>query len=196
LAGPFAETPRGNKYAMIAVEHWSKAAVIVPIPNKEASTTAYAFLHRVLACYGAPAVVVADQGSEWEAQFQQLCTDALIDLRNSSRAHPEANGLTERVVQTLKASLAKHCLASESAAGWDVYCAYLAQGYNSSPQASTKLAPWHILFGRPPTGPAATKETLQAPLDLGVDGEPVPDAVVASCCCARRRAGAWPRRWT
>ena len=181
LAGPFPDTPRGNKFAMIAIEHWSKTVVIVPIPNKEAVTTAYAFLHNVLARYGAPAVVVTDQGSEWEAEFQQLCTDTFVDLRSSSRSHPETNGLTERAVQTLKAALAKYCLVHEDATAWDVHCAWLALGYNCSPQASTRVAPLHILFGRPPTIPAAGREVMQAALELGGDwdGEAPPDAILA-----------------
>lgn len=71
LAGPFPVTARGNQYAMVCIEHLSKAVMIVPIPNKEANTTASALLHNVLARLGAPAEVLTDQGTEWAAEFQQ-----------------------------------------------------------------------------------------------------------------------------
>ncbi|MGB8816241.1 MAG: reverse transcriptase domain-containing protein [Minisyncoccia bacterium] len=167
LAGPFKETPRGNQYAMIAIEHWSKTVVVVPIKSKDAVTTAYAFLHHVLARFGAPAVVLADQGNEWEAQFRQLCTDAFIDLRSNSANRPSTNGLTERAVQTLKSALAKYCLVNESADDWDEHCAWLALGYNCSPQASTRLAPYHILYGRVPAIPSSLQgELMKAHVDF------------------------------
>ena len=78
---------------MVCVEHWSKVAVIVPIKDKEAAETAYAFLHRVLAPFGAPAEVITDQGKEWAKEFQQLLTDVFVDHRTTSSNHPASNGL-------------------------------------------------------------------------------------------------------
>jgi hypothetical protein len=69
LCGPFAASDRGSQYVMVAVEAYSKHAELIPIPNKSAAETAYAFLHNVLARFGACAEVVTDQGTEWEGQF-------------------------------------------------------------------------------------------------------------------------------
>ncbi|KIY96367.1 hypothetical protein MNEG_11595 [Monoraphidium neglectum] len=166
LAGPFPKTARGHAYAMVCIEHWSKTVVITPIPDKEAATTAFAFLHSVLARFGAPAEVLTDQGSEWCDEFQRLLTDTFVDHRSTSASHPASNGLTERAVQTLKGALAKHCLAEESTADWDKYCAWLALGYNCSPQESTRLAPYHVLFGRAPAIPASVQAVIAAPLSF------------------------------
>ena len=43
LCGPFHESKHGIKYIMIAVEHYSRAMVLIPIPTKEAIHTAFAF---------------------------------------------------------------------------------------------------------------------------------------------------------
>ena len=164
LCGPFPKTARGHEYAMVCVEHWSKTAVIVPIPNKNADTTAYALLHNVLARFGAPAEVLTDQGTEWCAEFQQLLTDVFVDHRTNSANHPASNGLTERCVQTLKKALRKYCYDHQSTAEWDKQCAWLALGYNCSPQESTRLAPYHILFGRAPSIPSSVQEALVEPI--------------------------------
>ncbi len=55
----------------------------------------------MLAHFGACAEVITDQGTEFAAAFHELLSDALID-------HPQANGLAERCVQTLKQCLKKH----------------------------------------------------------------------------------------
>ena len=55
-------------------------------------------LDRVLACFGASAEVLTNQGREFLGAFEELCTKTLIDHRTTSRDHPHADGLAERVV--------------------------------------------------------------------------------------------------
>ena len=90
------------------VEHFSKGIELVVLPQNFAELAAATFLNRVLARFGAPTEVLTDQGKEFLGAFEELCTKALIDHRITSRDHPEANGLAERVVQTTKCSLRKY----------------------------------------------------------------------------------------
>jgi transposase InsO family protein len=46
--------------------------------------------------------VTSDNGAEYKAEFHQLCLDLGIDHRLITPGHPEANGLSERIVQVLK----------------------------------------------------------------------------------------------
>ncbi|OAE31039.1 hypothetical protein AXG93_1502s1410 [Marchantia polymorpha subsp. ruderalis] len=57
-----------------------------------------------------PGEVLIDQGTEFQGEFQVLCDKALIDHRTTSRDYPEADGLVERVVQTVKRALRKYGL--------------------------------------------------------------------------------------
>ncbi len=82
----------------------------MPSPDKSSEGVAYAFLNRVLSHFGAPAEVLTDQGTKFQGEFQVLCDKALIDHRTTSRDHLEANGLAERVVQTVKRALRKYGL--------------------------------------------------------------------------------------
>jgi transposase InsO family protein len=79
----------------------------VPISNKEADTVAYYFRRHVLGVYGAPVVVVTDQGNVFRKEFHDLCLHSFIDHRTTSAYHPQAYGLSERSVQTIKLALAK-----------------------------------------------------------------------------------------
>ena len=108
LAGPFQPvTSKGNKYVMIAVEHYTKHLEAVPIPDNTSATVAYAFAHNVLARFGACAEVVSDNGSEFEGAFHTLLAACLIDHRYITPHHPQANGLAERAVQSVKRALRK-----------------------------------------------------------------------------------------
>ncbi len=120
FAGPLPLTVRHNKYVLVMVEHFSKWIELVPSPDKSSKGVAYAFLDRVLSHFGAPVEVLTDQGIEFQGEFQVLCDKALIDHRTTFRDHPEADGLAERVVQTVKRALRKYGLQKGHLGHWDI----------------------------------------------------------------------------
>lgn len=166
LCGPFTKTPRGHQYILVAIEHYSKQIEAVPIADKRAATTAYTFAHQVLGRYGACAEVVHDNGSEWEGEFAQLLRDALIDSRSTSANHPAANGAAERSVQIVKRALKKMCAAKQYVRDWDLHVPWLLLGYRCSPQQSTGLSPYQLLYAHAPVIPPAVVERLSEPINF------------------------------
>jgi hypothetical protein len=166
LAGPFDESIRGNTYVMICIEHFSKWVELIPLPNKEASTTSFAFLRAVLAHYGAPAEVLTDRGSEFRAEFASLLFESLIDHRMTSPGHPQADGLAERAVGTVKACLRRVCAANGSHGRWDEAIAWVQLGYNASVQAATKFSPFELLYAYRPVVPPGAMVRMEGELDL------------------------------
>ena len=57
---------------------------------------------------------MTDQGTEFIGEFQELLDEALIDPRRTSRDHLQADGLVERMVQTLKFALRKVCMTGKA----------------------------------------------------------------------------------
>ncbi|CAM6087473.1 unnamed protein product [Calypogeia fissa] len=110
FARPLPLTVRHHRYVLVMVEHFSKWIELVALPDKASEGTAYAFLDRVFSHFLAPAEVLTDQGTEFQGEFQVLCDRSLIDHRTTSRDHPKADGLAERVVQTVKRGLRKYGL--------------------------------------------------------------------------------------
>ena len=166
LCGPFPASERGHKYVMVCVEAFSKHAEFIPIKDKTAAEVAYAFLHNVLARFGACAEVVTDQGTEFQGAFHDLLSDCFIDQRTTSSHHPQANGLAERCVQTLKQCLKKHSETDAPIEPWDKLVAWIALSYRCAPQASTGVAPYHMLYAQPPIIPPAIRPKLTEPLDF------------------------------
>ena len=93
---------------------------MVALPQNSSELATAAFLDRVLARFGAPAEVLTDQGREFLGSFEELCMQALIDHRTTSRDHPEADGLAERVVQIVKRGLHKYGLVQGNHRDWDL----------------------------------------------------------------------------
>lgn len=167
LAGPFPESRRGSRYVLVAVEAFSKWLEVVPLPNKEADTVAYAYLHNVLARFAAPGQVVSDNGAEFtEGEFAQLLGDCLIDHCTTSPAHPQANGQAEKAVDIVKRALRKMCLQRHQLEDWDTDVAWLCMGYRCSPHSSSGFTPYELLYARRPVVPPAVRSGMQQPLQL------------------------------
>eukprot|EP00983_Pelagomonas_calceolata_P070401 1150774-Pelagomonas_calceolata.AAC.1 len=72
-------------------------------------------------------------GTEFAGEFSELLLKNLIDHRTTAPNHPQADGLAERAVQTVKRALRHNC----------------------STQASTKTSPYFMLYARHPVIPPA-----------------------------------------
>jgi hypothetical protein len=165
LCGPFPVSQRGHQFIMVAVEAFSKHLEAVPIPDKQPATVAYAFLTHVLSKFAAPGQVVTDNGAEFQGAFAQLLADSLIDHCHTSVAHPRANGLAERAVQTVKTALRALCQQREKLADWDTDVAWLALGYRCSKHRGSGFSPYELLFARPPVMPPAISSRMAEPIN-------------------------------
>ena len=166
LAGPFPATKRSNKYVMICVDHWSKVVEVIPISDKSAACTAFAFKAAVLARYGACAECLTDGGQEWRGEFEALLEQCFIDHRVTSPSHPQTNGCAERCVQTVKRALRKHCELAGSVNTWDEHLPWIQLAYNCSVQMSTKLSPYLMLYAHLPVVPPAVVQRMAEPIDF------------------------------
>ena len=92
----------------VAVEHYSRYIILVPMPDKEALTCAYTFRHHVFAYFGSVAACVSDGGSEWKGAFSDMLLQLCIQHHVTSPNHSSANGAVERVVHVVKHSLRKY----------------------------------------------------------------------------------------
>ena len=116
--------------------------------------------------YGAPAEVLTDQGDEFAGEFAELLVQLFIDHRITSRDHPQADGLAERIVQVCKEGLRKYCLQSDRHL-WDRFLCWIAMGYRMSRQASLAgYSPYFLLFGRWPIVGAKVRDVLHTVVDL------------------------------
>ncbi|EFJ48675.1 hypothetical protein VOLCADRAFT_117582 [Volvox carteri f. nagariensis] len=185
LCGPFKKTPRGFTYVMICVEHFSKYVVLIPLPDKHAEQTAFAFQHHILGRYGACAEVCTDQGSEWKAEFAQLLIDSLIDHRQTSANHPQANGLAERAVQTCKNALRRIAHAGGGVEEWDKHLPYVMLGYNCSVQSASRVTPYHVMHAVEPTIPPAIKQRFESDVSLD-DPEAAARSIMQRAAALRR----------
>jgi transposase InsO family protein len=100
------------------------------MPTKQAAKVAEAFLG-VMTRFGACAEVLTDNGTEFQREFKQLCQKLFLDHRWTSRSYPQSNGLTERLVKTIKTGITKYETENDRRT-WDKWLPYLVIGYRMS----------------------------------------------------------------
>ena len=143
----------GNRYAMVVIDHFSRYAIVVPLPNKRATTVARALMERVILIHGHPATLLTDRGTEFlNKEMARICE--LIHTKKifTTPYRPQADGMAERFNRTLLKLL--RAFVDGEQTDWDVVLPYVLFAYNTSRSRMTGEAPYTIIFGREPPAPS------------------------------------------
>lgn len=102
--------------------------------------------------YGLPKRIHTDQGRNFEsALIREMCAVLGLKKSHTTPYHAMGNGMTEKFNQTLINML--KTLDRQEKRNWKAHVAPLVHAYNASRHASTKYAPFVLMFGRQPRLP-------------------------------------------
>jgi transposase-like protein len=103
--GPLLETNDGNRYVLVAINHYSKWCEVRPVKDHDA-TIAARFLEEEIICkFGVPKFILIDNGGEWMDEFDLMCKKYGITHQFIAPKWPQCNGMVERMIKTLKNGL-------------------------------------------------------------------------------------------
>ena len=129
-----------HKYALTAIDIFSKKATCVPMKRKDENETCRVF-NIVLERLGTPEMVYADEGKEFDnTKFRNLLKDHKIELILTLTHAP----VIERFNKTLKEMLQKYLVASKSKTITNVLPRIL-KNYNDSYHRSIKMTPNEVI---------------------------------------------------
>ena len=107
------QLPRSGGFDAILVIacRFSKMALFIPTTTTATSQTlADSYIAHVFSKHGLPDDMVSDRGSKFVSKFWRTVTNKLGVKRNLSTAyHPQSDGQTERINQTLEQYLRMYC---------------------------------------------------------------------------------------
>ena len=151
--GPLPVTPRGNRYILLATDHFTKSVEIMAVPDQTAATCANKLLNEVIARYGCPLTIHSDQGKCYESVIMaELCRLLEIRKTRTSPRNPRCNGQAERFNRTLLRMIKSYLQGEQK--NWDPNLGSLAFAYWSTPQESSRHTPLMIMMGREACLPA------------------------------------------
>lgn len=147
--GPFRESQSGNKYIILAIDHFTKFAEAAATISFDALTTAQFLLSSIVCRHGMMEQLLSDHGVNFESNLiKQMCTLLGTKKLFSSTYHQAGNGITERVNKTIKPALAKFVNSDHD--DWDSYLPMALSAYNNSYHSTIKMTPFEALYHRPP----------------------------------------------
>ncbi|KAG5867118.1 hypothetical protein JTB14_011107 [Gonioctena quinquepunctata] len=123
VVGPLPVTERGNKYILTFQCDLSKFSCAITIPDQEANTIAQAFVENIACIFGAPQIIVTDQGANFMSSvFKETCKLLRIDKINTCAFRPQSNGALERSHRTLGEYLRNFVEGSQELGYMDTVC--------------------------------------------------------------------------
>jgi hypothetical protein len=102
---PFPKTNDGNKYVLVAIDHYSKWCETKAIPDHTTIITARFLKKEVICRYKVLKFILIDNGGEWSAEFDNMCKVYGIHHQYITPQWPRCNGMVNRLIKTTESLL-------------------------------------------------------------------------------------------
>jgi hypothetical protein len=149
IAMDFAVLPTSDGFNMVFVVICRLTKQVHFIAAKDTITAAELselFFDRIVKLHGVPTTIVSDRGTLFTSHYWQEFTSALSIKHNLSTAHhQQTDGVTERVIQTMKTYL--RAFVNYQQDNWVSYLALAEFAYNNATHASTGISPFKANYG-------------------------------------------------
>ena len=155
-----------TKYSqiLIIVDKFTKYVILEPcVKEVSATQTADILVKRVVRDFGVPRLVISDRGPQFAATVWKLALNSLgAKVALATTHHPQTDGQSERVIQTLSRLL--RSFVRTSTTSWTTMLPLLQFALNNASSSSTRYSPFQLVQGRNPVCPA--KLLLDKDVDL------------------------------
>ena len=146
IVGPLQKTKNEFEYILTMQDQLSKFCLGVPLKNTLATTIADAFVKRFICIFGAPRIVLTDQGQNFLSKLMSRVAKRFkIKKIKTTAFHPQSNGSLERSHHALGEFLKQY---TNKDSEWDEWLDLAMLNYNTCISESTKHTPYEVIFGR------------------------------------------------
>jgi transposase InsO family protein len=97
LVGPLPPSQGGNKFAVVAVEYFTRWIEAKPLATITPESVKKFFWQNIVCRFGVPRSLIVDNGKQFDSEnFKNFCTSIGTKIAFASVYHPESNGAVER----------------------------------------------------------------------------------------------------
>ncbi|WVZ80454.1 hypothetical protein U9M48_027927 [Paspalum notatum var. saurae] len=133
-------TKRGRDSIFVVVDRFSKMAHFIPCHKK------------IVRLDGMPSTIVSDRDAKFLSYFWRTLWNKLgTKLLFSTTCHPQTDGQTEVVNQTLSTML--RAILKKNLKMWEECLSHVEFAYNRAVHSTTKVSPFQVVYGFNPRAP-------------------------------------------
>lgn len=137
---------QGRTNLMVITDRLSKGVILEAMEDITAEAVAAVFLRTFYRQHGLPSAIVSDRGTQFVgALWARVCQLLGIVRRLSTAFHPETDGSTERMNQTVETYL--RTFISHAQDNWTEWLPMAELAINNRDAASTGLSPFFLTHG-------------------------------------------------
>jgi hypothetical protein len=135
---------------LVVVDSFTKYGHFIQLHHPfTALSVAKLFLHNIYKLHDMPLAIVSDRDRIFTSQlWKELFSLAGVKLQMSFGYHPQSDGQTERLNQTIETFL--RCFVSACPAKWTQWLSLAEFWYNSSHHSAINTSPFEALYGYKP----------------------------------------------
>ena len=138
---------KGKTQIMVVVDRFTKMAHFIALATEATATdVANKFVFEIWRTHGLPDKIISDRDTNWTGEFWQgICKLLHIKRKLSTAFHPQTDGQTEMVNQTLETYLRTFINYNQD--DWFQMLPLAEFAYNNSYTTATKSTPFHANYG-------------------------------------------------
>ncbi|KAL2248214.1 UNVERIFIED_CONTAM: Retrovirus-related Pol polyprotein from transposon opus [Sesamum indicum] len=132
----------------VIVDSLTKSAHFLPVRVTDSlDKLAGLYISEIVRLHGVPISIVSERDPRFTSRFWESLQRALgTKLHFSTAFHPQTDGQSERMIQTLE-DMMRAC-TMEFKGNWDDHLPLMEFAYNNSFHSSISMAPYEALYGR------------------------------------------------
>ena len=144
LMGPFSIISNNNKYILTIKDRGTGFLITTPIKDKKAETVREAFIQSWVGTFGAPQIIITDNGKEFKNSVLEKAFEQLgIDHHFVPPYNPQSNGYIERQHKSINIALR----ALNDKDNWALHLPLITTSINNSLIEGTPFTPTQYAFG-------------------------------------------------
>nr|CAE02216.2 OSJNBb0002N06.6 [Oryza sativa Japonica Group]CAH66592.1 OSIGBa0092G14.3 [Oryza sativa] len=159
IIGPFSVARNGYKFAIVAVEYFSRWIEAEPLGAITSAVVQKFVWKNIVCCFGVPKEFITDNGKQFDSdKFREMCEGFNLEIRFTSVAHPQSNGAAERTNGKILEALKKR-LEGAAKGKWPEELLSVLWALRTTPTRPTKFSPFMLLYG----------DEVMTPAELGAN---------------------------
>ena len=156
LIGPLPTAKSGIRYAIVAVDYFTKWAESEPLATITSKKMINFVTKNIICRYGVPQKIITDNGTQFESEeFQDFCKRFKIQKSFSAVAHPQANGQVEAVNKIIKSTIKKQL--EKAKGGWVDKLPLALRANRTTHKTATGHTPFSLAYGSEAMVPVETE---------------------------------------